>query len=358
VADTVALSADLAVPVDVPVLASWSRRVVAALLDGAMLTGSTWLVLGPGGIAPSLQPVFGSPGPAEATPVPWFSSGLLVALVIAMLALQGWTSATPGKRVAGVAVVRLSDGRPAGIVVSGVRVLAHLLDAILLIGYLRPLWNERRQTFADSIVGTLVLQTREPAAHPWFARFRREPSAGPSTVVSVAAVVVCALGVGFSTSSSSWGGEWESAVPCVDDGTVVAATASATASRVGGAMHEGRLWIDREVDDDVDKGLRITWSWTSPDGRQGVMRVETDLRRADGSVMTSTQEAGAAIVNNHEIVLDAAQVSQEELDGAGPGWTAQSRLVVDGDVVGACTIDATDWDAADQPDYGPPWSDG
>ena len=124
-----------------------------------------------------------------------------------MLALQGWTGATPGKRVAGVAVVRVSDGLPVGFLASALRVVAHLLDAIFLIGYLRPLWNARKQTFADSIVGTLAVQTREPPAHPWFARFRREPSALGSTVVSVAALAVCVLGVGFSTATSSWGGD-------------------------------------------------------------------------------------------------------------------------------------------------------
>ena len=351
--DTVALTADLAPPVDAPLLASWSRRVVAALLDGAVFSGATWLVLGPDGSAPSLQPAFGG----TAAPVPWHTSGWLVGLVVVMLALQGWTGATPGKRVAGVAVVRSSDGRPAGIVASGLRVVAHVIDAILLIGYLRPLWNVRRQTFADSIAGTLVVQTREPPAHPWFARFGREPSAAGSTVVSVAAGAVCLLGVGFSMSSSSWGGEWESALPCVDDGTAAAPAAWATASRVGGGMHERRLWISRETDDQVDTGLRITWTWSSPDAQVGSARVETDLRRMDGSVIAVVQEAAAAAWDRNEATFDRAEVPIGDVENAGSGWTAQSRLVVDDVVVGACAIDAADWEAADQPDDVPPWTE-
>ncbi|WP_421735989.1 RDD family protein [Cellulomonas sp.] len=356
--DTVALSTDLATPVDAPLVASWSRRVVAALLDWAILSGATWVVLGQGGVAPSLQPTFGGPSSGAADPVSWYTSGWLVGLVVAMLVLQGWTGATPGKRVAGVAVVRVSDGRPAGIVAAGLRVVAHVIDSILLIGYLRPLWNARGQTFADSMIGTLVIQTREPAAHPWFARFRREPSAVGSTVVSVAAFAVCVLGVGFSTSTSSWGGEWESALPCVDDGTVVAPTGTATAARAGGAMHEGRLWIDREVDDDVEKGLRITWAVAAPDGQLDGARVETDVRRADGSVIAIEQEVSVASGGGYEVYLDPAEVSADDLEDAGPGWSAQSRLLLEGHVVGACSIDAADWEAADQPDYGPPWTDG
>ena len=80
-----------------------------------------------------------------------------------MLALQGWTGATPGKRVAGVAVVRVSDGLPVGFLASGLRVVAHLLDAILLIGYLRPLWNVaagRRSPTRSS--GTLASRRASP----------------------------------------------------------------------------------------------------------------------------------------------------------------------------------------------------
>ena len=212
--DTIVLSPDLASPADAPPLASWSRRVVAALLDGAILGGATWVVLGSGGLAPSLAPTFGPSDAGDVGLVAWFTSPWLVGLVLGMLMLQGWTGATPGKRVAGVAVVRVADGVPPGVFASGMRVVAHLVDAFLLIGYLRPLWHARRQTFADSIVGTLVIQTREPPPHPWFARFRRAPSAAGSTSVSMLALAVCVLGVGFSVHASTWSS-------CVDVGDVL-----------------------------------------------------------------------------------------------------------------------------------------
>jgi Mce-associated membrane protein len=350
VTDIATLSTDLAGSVDGPVPASWTRRVVAALLDGAILTGATWLVLGAGADGPSLTPhaPLGQTVPDGVVhdPVSWFTSPWLVGAVVGMLLLQGWTGATPGRRVAGVAVLRASDQRPAGFLVSAVRVVAHLLDAILLIGYLRPLWHAKRQTFADSLVGTVVVQTREPAPHPWFAGLRNEPSALGSTVVSVAAGAVCVLGVGFSTSLSSWGGTWESAVPCVEDGTVTGATASGDAARTGGSMAERRWWVQRATDDAVDTGLRVRWSWQPAALEPSDVRFETDIRRADGSTIAESQQA-AVTGWASPVTLDDATVPAEDLAEAGPGWTAHTRLVADGVVVGACTIDAADWEAAD-----------
>ena len=95
------------------------RRVVAALLDGAILGGATWLVLGSGGLGAVADARRFDVGPSERDgrrrPVAWFTSPWLVGLLLAMLALQGWTGATPGKRRGGVAIVRVSDGRAGGV---------------------------------------------------------------------------------------------------------------------------------------------------------------------------------------------------------------------------------------------------
>ena len=348
--DTDVVPAQLAVHVDGPPLASWPQRVVAALLDGAILSGATWLLLGSGVAAPSLTPhaPLSSPPPDGLvhSPVSWFASPWLVALVLGMLALQGWTGATPGKRVVGVAVVRASDGLPAGLLVSAVRVVAHVLDAILLIGYLRPLVHQRRQTFADSIVGTLAVSTRQPAAHPWFARFRREPSAPASALVTVAAVVVCGFGIGFSTPVSSWGQQTESAVPCAVDGTVGTSSAVATVVRASVDRGERRLWVSRETDVDVDLGLSVRWTWTATDRQLRAVSYETDLQGADGSVVTTYQDTALTGRASNVLRDDPAVVRADDLRTAGADWTAQTRLVVDGRTAGACTIEAADVGAA------------
>jgi uncharacterized RDD family membrane protein YckC len=38
-----------------------------------------------------------------------------------------------------------------------IRDLVHLLDALTVAGYLWPLWDDRRQTFADKIMKTIVV---------------------------------------------------------------------------------------------------------------------------------------------------------------------------------------------------------
>lgn len=184
--------------------ASWRRRVVAALLDSAVLGAVAWLVAGDGITAPSLQPTFDS-GPGDDV-LPWTSSAVLVFAWLLMLVLQGLTGQTPGRRVVNITVVHAPVdgpvGGPPGVLRSLVRWVAHLLDAILLIGYLRPLWHPEGRTFADGLLSTVVV--------------RRAPSPGPRgrAVTAVAWVVVVAgilLGVRLGEAG---GAEVDARVEC------------------------------------------------------------------------------------------------------------------------------------------------
>jgi uncharacterized RDD family membrane protein YckC len=83
--------------------------------------------------------------------------GALLLYVVNRMILQGHTGQSWGKRVFGLKLVRMADGLPIGAVMCLVRDLLHTLDGICLIGYLLPLWDPRRQTFADKIVNTVVL---------------------------------------------------------------------------------------------------------------------------------------------------------------------------------------------------------
>lgn len=149
-------SVDLAVPqraVDrlEPAYASWTMRVVAALLDAAIASGVAFLA--PAGIGTQF-PFLGEPASFTGTTPPvtsWFHNP--------------W-------------VVGESDARPLGLVRTVLRWLAHLVDGLFFIGYLRPLWNSRRMTFADSAVGSIVLATRRPRPHRWLAS-RSAPDVGP-----------------------------------------------------------------------------------------------------------------------------------------------------------------------------------
>jgi uncharacterized RDD family membrane protein YckC len=120
--------------------ASWGRRVLGYLIDVVILVVLIELVhLAVGGLI------------VEAV------------IYIAGLALLGWMNGasgrTPGKRVVGIRVVRDADGRVLGGGLGLVRALCHFLDTVAcLLGWLRPLWDSKNQTFADKIVATVVLR--------------------------------------------------------------------------------------------------------------------------------------------------------------------------------------------------------
>lgn len=147
--------------------ADWSHRLVAMLLDLGIVSFATWLIAGQAPIlAPA--PVWGA-NPAEHTwPEAWTPAWWgLAALYSAYVCLQAWTGATPGKAALGIRVLGDTSGRPIGILGTILRWLAHLIDAILFIGYLRPLWHPRRQTFADSLLHTVVVRNTPRRVGLW-----------------------------------------------------------------------------------------------------------------------------------------------------------------------------------------------
>lgn len=324
----------------VPPYARWSRRVVAALLDGALLTGATWLVLGNRGVAPSLTPAALRASANES--ISWVSSPVLVALVVVLVALQGYTGATPGKRIVGITVVRASTGRPVGLVASALRVVAHLLDAIFLVGYLRPLWDTRRRTFADSLVGTVVLHTRDTPPHPWFAGHARPTKVG-SALVTAGAVAVCALGIGFSTTTMSTGWNKTAEVPCYTQSGPGVATA--TASRDSSWSRERRLWVTRPAARQAEDQLRIAWRWNGLAGDLShPTGIRTELIDASGVVVTTlNQELGDLDWANGPFQLDPVALSTSDLARAGQGWTIRSAVTTRGRTVASCTIRDQDW---------------
>ena len=78
---------------------------------------------------------------------------------------QGRTGASLGKQWVGIRVVREDSGLPLGGWLTFGRQLLHVLDGLpCYLGYLWPLWDAKRQTFADKIVGSVVLQPPQVAA--------------------------------------------------------------------------------------------------------------------------------------------------------------------------------------------------
>ncbi|QZY46350.1 RDD family protein [Mycolicibacterium austroafricanum] len=99
----------------------------------------------------------------------------------------GWTL---GRALFGIAV-RRADDRPVGVLRVTGRELAHLLDTLaVFVGWVWPLWDRRRRTFADLLAGTEVYRVERP---------QRDMRRTVATVLVAAAVAsVVAVGLGYA----------------------------------------------------------------------------------------------------------------------------------------------------------------
>ncbi|MEU4208512.1 RDD family protein [Streptomyces sp. NPDC026206] len=156
-----------------PPLAGWGSRVGASLVDGlicavlplALMSAGLFMMLFAYSDCSSYED---SRGYCEQSTGTMYGGaalmliGVLTALVLQLWTLyrQGKTGQTPGKKALGISVLRERDGMPTGFGMAFVRQLCHFFDGFLYLGYLWPLWDEKKQTFADKMVGTVVVRTR------------------------------------------------------------------------------------------------------------------------------------------------------------------------------------------------------
>jgi Mce-associated membrane protein len=336
-------------PVTPPVYATWGERVIASVLDNAILAGVTWLALGTGIAQPTITPGLWLDAQGEqGSLTDWKILAPIGALVI-LLVLQGTTGWTPGKLVVGIRVVRDDPaGRagPAGLWTTSARWVLHALDAVLLIGYLRPLWHQKRQTFADGIAHTVVV------------RALPELSRRPRIAAYSAALVVCVLGIGYGCVPISSAGsapvddviscEQEPHGPLLTTGDVV----------LGGSTvfeRDRRLWTVRETRTALP-GATISWT-SEPSVRDVDYRVELDVwsrSASDGPVVSRSWDLGTGgvadpmsgddVTHTRSISPDgdahAAEVemadSDDVADRLGTDLILDVRLIADGDIVAAC----------------------
>ena len=140
-------------------LANWPQRVGAYLID-ALIAGIPLFLAGflinPG---PSGEPT----GPGTLVVFLLYVVFLAVTLYNRWI-LQGRTGQSWGKQVLNIRLLRMQDGQPVGGGIAFLRDLVHILDGLpcilLPIGFLWPIWDAKRQTFADKIVNTVVVAER------------------------------------------------------------------------------------------------------------------------------------------------------------------------------------------------------
>ena len=143
-----------------PTYAHWGLRVGSFLVDWLIPTVAFVVLLFVGG---AVSAASGSDGGGA-------GFGIFVGLAYLVLIgfwvwnsclRQGRTGRSVGKSVVGTALVRAADGSYIGGGMAFVRELAHVLDGLpCYLGYLWPLWDDKRQTFSDKVCGTVVVRTR------------------------------------------------------------------------------------------------------------------------------------------------------------------------------------------------------
>lgn len=98
----------------------------------------------------------------------FFRISFVVGLLLSLAAL-GWTiynrwyqagttGQSLGKKVLRLRLVSDQTGQPIGPLMAFVRDICHIVDSVICyVGFLFPLWDAKRQTIADKIVGTVVI---------------------------------------------------------------------------------------------------------------------------------------------------------------------------------------------------------
>lgn len=118
-------------------LAPWGERVLASLINFVPLIVLSFVI----GFVSSI-----------------LANLIVLAAGLYFYYLDGETGASPGKRVMGLKTINMETGQTIGGGLGIVRYFAHILDSITcFIGYLFPLWDANRQTFADKVMKTVVL---------------------------------------------------------------------------------------------------------------------------------------------------------------------------------------------------------
>ena len=150
----------------------WAKRVGAYLIDH--LPGVIGLIIFYIGYFMWLFAIMDSSGES----VPFGTGGVTMIIGGAiMLAGIGWniynrcivagrTGQSLGKRVTKITLSSEQTDQPIGALNAFLRDVVHILDGVAFVGYLWPLWDDKRQTFADKIMRTIVVDVTPTASVP------------------------------------------------------------------------------------------------------------------------------------------------------------------------------------------------
>jgi uncharacterized RDD family membrane protein YckC len=144
--------------------ASWGKRVGAMLIDQfPSYIGLIIFSIGYGfWIASIARSSAGSTVNLSGGAV-WFLIGTLIMLIgMAWNIYNRWiiggrTGQSLGKRVTHIKLIGEPSNAPIGPMNAFIRDILHVLDGFGYVGYLWPLWDDKKQTFSDKIMRTIVV---------------------------------------------------------------------------------------------------------------------------------------------------------------------------------------------------------
>ena len=145
-------------------LATWLQRVGAMLIDQAVA-----------GLIPVLLVIFAlatretqtnmfgqtasTLSPAGALAISASSIVYGIVNFANRVVLAGSSGQSLGKRVLDIRLESAADGMVVGVGSAFAREVVHVLDQFMFLGYLRPLWDPERRTFADGLMRTRVVNS-------------------------------------------------------------------------------------------------------------------------------------------------------------------------------------------------------
>lgn len=146
--------------------AHWGKRVGAYLIDNIpTLIAQIVFYIGYGIFIADVTSSASSGGtPSMSGPG---AAAMIIGFVL-LLAGLGWTiynrwiiggrtGQSMGKRVMKTMLISEETAQPIGPLNAFLRDLLHIVDGIFYVGYLWPLWDEKRQTFSDKLIKTIVV---------------------------------------------------------------------------------------------------------------------------------------------------------------------------------------------------------
>ncbi len=157
--------------------AGWFTRVGASLIDGLITTATLIpLFLAVVVLAQDTTTTTNPDGTTSSSYTGDIALPLILMIISGLLYIgvfvwnvcirQGRTGATVGKSVLAIRLVN-SDLQPIGAGWAFLRSLLHVVDGFCYIGYLWPIWDPQKQTFADKIMSTYVIQATTPQERPF-----------------------------------------------------------------------------------------------------------------------------------------------------------------------------------------------